>query len=593
MYWGGGISTPMAKFISLYRRILCYIIALLIFGTASGARAVEVDFHGDYCFAITDLGYSAKAAPSLNFRCKDNPKNYQKRSLWVKWDNGGSHILPDDVSVMVHQSRFDALSVGFLYQDGQSRWQRVENGNFGAHWRIGGQIKFDAPDRGEALTAVILRFDNMTDHGLLRVRIMPQSRASQESGTVAAIVSGAGMLLLISFFYSTSFAWAARKPQLLWQASWSGVMIIWGLTWTQAHLLIFPSLAGAWSAQAATLLATSAIALAVFAAVQPLPIGAIPKWLRHINLGIAVYIASAGIPLTLIRDRPIVWMDQILGLTVVVNLLLVAAALLIAWHKGYRQGRDMLIAWSVPMVVLIMISLVNIDNQIWGGGAKLVVLVASSWLAIWLTVTATGRVNILRRALDAARRETVEAKHLALKDPLTGLNNRRGFQEAVEILLGKARVQGLPTALLLVDIDRFKSVNDQFGHEAGDIVLCSVASRLAQREGSHCTVARVGGEEFALFLIGVEGLVLRRFADEIRRSVAECDLGDRAEKMPVTASVGVAFTRRGGDYPSLYREADRALYAAKDAGRDRVSVVPCEVQIWSESGEGLALNHDG
>lgn len=570
---------------SSLERFLTGLFVLCFFGFISHARAADVDFQQDYCFAITDGKLRNTQAADLQFRCGEAPRDYQKSSLWLKIASSQLDHMPDDVSVMVQQSRFDALSVGFIYADGLTRWQQVRSGDMGAHWRVGGQIKFEAPDREQPLAAVLFRFDRLTDHGLLRIRFLSEAGASQESAMVAAIISGALMLLLISFLYSLSLAYGTKQWMLLWQASWAGVMIIWGLVWSHIHLLAFPSLAGTWSAQAATLLATSAIALGVFAAIQPMPKEALPLWMRGGNLILATSIALAGVPLTLIRETRIVELDQMLGFLVVANLLLVAASLVVAWRRGHRHGRDMLIAWSVPMAALAFISLVNVDNNLWTGGAKMVVLVASSWLALWSTVAATRDVQRLRGERDAAQREAGIAKQLALCDPLTGLNNRRGFHEQMAILGEKARAGHLPMALVLVDIDRFKSVNDCFGHEVGDQVLCSVASRIERWEGPHCTSARVGGEEFALFLVGVEGLALRRFAEGVRRDVAECKLSHLRDGLSVTASIGVAESRQNVGFETLYRVSDRALYNAKHAGRDRVSIMQADDEIWDESAE--------
>jgi diguanylate cyclase (GGDEF)-like protein len=570
---------------------------LSFFSLVPAARAAHVDFERDYCFAITDISVQPSQADQLNFTCGQSPRDYQRSSLWLTI---GTADLPDtanDLSVMVQQSRFDALSVGFVYSDGQKRWQSVRNGDFGSHWRVGGQIKFEAPDREQPVAGVLFRFERLTDHGLLRVRFLPEAKSSQESAMVAAIVSGALALLLISFLYNLTSAVSTGQRVLLWQTSWAGVMIIWGLVWSQLHLILFPSLAGSGSAQASTLLATLAIALGVLAAIKPMPKDAMPKWMRHTNVLLAVFIALAGVPLTLIRESRIVHLDHMLAIIVVLNLLLVTASLVAAWRRGHRHGRDMLIAWSVPMAALAFISLVNIDTSLWSGGAKLVVLVASSWLALWTMVATTRDVQQLRDERDAAQREAGVAKQLAVRDPLTGLNNRRGFNEKMAELWDRAQADRLPMALILVDIDRFKSVNDRFGHDIGDHVLCSVAARIERWEGPRCTAARVGGEEFALFVVGLDGLSLRRFAEGVRRDIAECDLTPWRADLSVTASLGVAEARHDTDFQTLYRVADRALYNAKNAGRDRVAALQADAEIAVEaveadhSAEEAALNH--
>lgn len=592
---GGGISALMTKHISPLGRIFSAILFMLFFGSLSGAQAADVGsdvrFNGDYCYAVTQLSVPNSISPDLNFICDSAPRHYQQESLWLKVADQHAASLTDDVAIMVHQSRFNALSVGFIYADGAVRWKNVRNGDFGTVWRVGGQLRFTAPSRAEPLASVVLRFDELTDYGLLRIRFMPEGKASQESASVAAIVSAALMLLVICFIYSLSLASATRRPKLLWQTAWAGLMVLWGLVWSQMHLMVFPALAGAWSAQFATLLATSAIAVGFFAVIHPMPAQAIPNWMRSANLWLAGVIAVAGAPLAVIRHTPIVYLDKALGLVVVVNLLLAGASMIVAWRRGYHHGRDMVMAWSIPMLVLGFISVVNIDNQIWGGGSKLVVLVASSWLAIWSTLSATRRVHSMRDERDAAQREAHRAMQLAVRDPLTGLNNRRGFQDQVARLMECARTDQLPIALILADIDRFKAINDRFGHDVGDHVLCAVANEIERWEGAYCAAGRVGGEEFALFLIGVDGLELRRFADGVRRAVAECDLREWTGDLTVTASVGVGESLTAVNYQTLYRTADRALYKAKNAGRDRLSVARVGEPPWDASGEGLALLH--
>ncbi|WP_433610025.1 diguanylate cyclase [Dactylosporangium sp. CA-139114] len=160
-----------------------------------------------------------------------------------------------------------------------------------------------------------------------------------------------------------------------------------------------------------------------------------------------------------------------------------------------------------------------------------------------------------------------DARRIAATDALTGLNTRRAFE---------ARLRGLPpgrpAAVVLLDIDRFKRINDAFGHPAGDRVLCAVAGRLRETAGPGVTVARYGGEEFALLIPGADAARASELADRLRSAIGSTavDLGGGAVRV-VTISAGTAAlpvdTRKPDELIPL---ADRALYAAKRAGRDRV-----------------------
>jgi diguanylate cyclase (GGDEF)-like protein len=185
--------------------------------------------------------------------------------------------------------------------------------------------------------------------------------------------------------------------------------------------------------------------------------------------------------------------------------------------------------------------------------------------------THLGSQGTLRDVTERTRLEALLAEQ-ALNDPLTGLPNRRSFDDVVQRLLLQAKRTGELVAVGFVDLDDFKAVNDTHGHQAGDVLLQEVAARLraAVREGD--VVARLGGDEFTV--------ALRELQDEHHaRAVAEriaaafatpFDLGTAT--LAAHASVGVAlFPAHGDDAEALLRAADRAMYHAKGAREGRVA----------------------
>lgn len=182
------------------------------------------------------------------------------------------------------------------------------------------------------------------------------------------------------------------------------------------------------------------------------------------------------------------------------------------------------------------------------------------YLGVWVR-----QVDALMASLD---RESVLAK-AAATDALTGLPNRR----AAEAMIDTALQAGKPLALLSIDVDHFKDVNDAFGHEGGDAVLCSLARTLAAHLRSSDTVCRWGGEEFLVLLTGAEADEAVRIAGRLRRAVRDESGGWLA---PVTVSIGIAWARQGDATSDVVRRADAAMYRAKGAGRDRVVVAGSE-----------------
>jgi diguanylate cyclase (GGDEF)-like protein len=188
------------------------------------------------------------------------------------------------------------------------------------------------------------------------------------------------------------------------------------------------------------------------------------------------------------------------------------------------------------------------------------------------------RVKATKRDLEKRNSELQSMLHhveaLAITDPLTGLFNRRRFDDVLKREFAITKRYATPLSCLMVDVDHFKRINDLYGHDAGDRVLCGVASRLSARLREVDTAARFGGEEFALLLPQTpkQGatVVAERIAAAVRRDHFEFADGSAS----VTVSVGVADSRdvSGSAPEALVKAADSALYLAKSRGRDQVVV---------------------
>ncbi|PBB16905.1 GGDEF domain-containing protein [Mesorhizobium sp. WSM4313] len=155
-------------------------------------------------------------------------------------------------------------------------------------------------------------------------------------------------------------------------------------------------------------------------------------------------------------------------------------------------------------------------------------------------------------------------------DPLSGILNRRGFEERANLLLDQCGKAGFPVALVLADLDHFKALNDRHGHEAGDRVIADFAAKLRSATGARGAAGRIGGEEFAVLLPLSDLASARLFAEAIRSFYSAGAIEGLPPDTRVTASFGVAArTGREGLMP-LMRRADEALYKAKKNGRDSV-----------------------
>ncbi len=204
-------------------------------------------------------------------------------------------------------------------------------------------------------------------------------------------------------------------------------------------------------------------------------------------------------------------------------------------------------------------------EQLWN--VVVMVLVASLLVIVWL----------LYLLLRAQRRHAHALRLLSLYDPLTGVENRRAFMQAAGLRVdAMQKGHGRHDALLLIDLDHFKHVNDSDGHPAGDRVLVRLVREIELAAGDAGKLSRLGGEEFALLCPGMDAVDARALGEEICRRVAvmPLPLADDSTIERITVSIGVAILngKDCNDIESWLRAADRALYEAKDAGRNGVVV---------------------
>ena len=185
---------------------------------------------------------------------------------------------------------------------------------------------------------------------------------------------------------------------------------------------------------------------------------------------------------------------------------------------------------------------------------------------------ARSRTSALEDIVAEQAERIVDLHAQASQDPLTGVPNRRTFDHWLPKLIATCQSTDTPFALVILDLDHFKVVNDTHGHPFGDEVLQAAAQAMVKAVRQDDIVSRVGGEEFAVLIKGAVPNVARVVAERIRSSVGRIELRPEPEQdlVPVTASAGMANLRPDDSVETLYGRADRALYLAKNGGRDRL-----------------------
>jgi len=203
---------------------------------------------------------------------------------------------------------------------------------------------------------------------------------------------------------------------------------------------------------------------------------------------------------------------------------------------------------------------------------------------IALMIRENQRVRAQTQQLSASLRETQEeiirlqdklsqSRKAEMEDPMTGLNNRRFFQQAIASALAHAETFSQPMSFAIADIDHFKSVNDRFGHQIGDEILKFVGTFINSKLKDHGTVSRYGGEEFAIILPNITIETARALLEDVKDGIAGARLVTSKTNKPigaVTVSFGVSSWADGDDIDTLFDRADQQLYEAKSAGRNLV-----------------------
>lgn len=240
----------------------------------------------------------------------------------------------------------------------------------------------------------------------------------------------------------------------------------------------------------------------------------------------------------------------------------------LAWRRNSRAAGWFLLAWGLLETFTIATAIRLLFGEPEAAGWLLYYGLPLSMVAAAVLV-ALGVADRLRDQ----RQALTDAERRAQTDALTGVLNRRSLLERLDAAGARARARGLPIALLFIDLDHFKSINDSFGHAAGDACLRAVIDPIKAELRQSDVIGRYGGEEFVVILSSADEAAAQPIAERIRQRVAELHVSGFGPPIGITCSIGVATSDRSGVWGEhLIAEADAAVYAAKRSGRNRVEI---------------------
>jgi len=551
----------------IFRKLLLLIAAL--FAWTGGPAAAQAGLAGvplDICVAQARTGDTPARlfGDAARFDCGSPQVDHGPGDFWVL-----SAPLPAwaaDVGVgsrvRVASLAQAALDLNILYADGAIATIPTTSATLGRHLQLGAIVEIPLPPRTAAPVRLLWRIRGAANnHGLIVGQRIADQRDSTRAGlTMAAIYAGFAGLGFALIVYNLALWGALRhRFQLAYCAM---VTLLLGYTLTSSGVLAWlaPALDNndrirlnyifiGFSAASAVAFARSFFEPRVF-----------EGWLgRACGLAIAA-LATSGLIFAAASKFNYILADRAASLLLLAGLSVTGPILWQAWRRGSRYLRLFALAWSVPILfaaMRLLVALHVIAGTFWLDNST---VLSFAFEALVSSLAIAYRVQMLSHERDEARARESQARELADADPLTGLLNRRAF-------LDRAIGAGTPRLLHLIDIDHFKRVNETLGHDGGDEVLRVFARtlRAATRPGS--LIARLGGEEFAVLAPVDDATDAEALLARVRAARMPFDLR-------VTASIGTCAGPlvTDAEWKTLYRHADRALFEAKSAGRDRARV---------------------
>ncbi|MDA0705029.1 MAG: GGDEF domain-containing protein [Proteobacteria bacterium] len=366
--------------------------------------------------------------------------------------------------------------------------------------------------------------------------------------------------LIIAIIFFMAWRTLGEKP---WALNWSVAFVASTLYWLiNLGSVFFPGHASYWLLANAFGVAT--VTLALRGHCQRTKCERLPD-----NLWPYAILVFAGILwTTVVRPHA--------GLSAAILPLVTAISLLLSAAMVIRHREQTRVAEWASAITMILFAIVQLPAAayVYGLGPDKDVVTGLMYSHPSVLLLPAGFIGMAIFVIFMLASDVYEdMKEIAVRDQLTGLLNRRGFGEQSVVAYATARRTVQPVSVIAADIDHFKSVNDEFGHNIGDRALVHFTQLLTADRRVEDIVARIGGEEFLLVLPGTDLIEALAIADELRERLAASPMGVDERKVVMTSSFGVAaISDKDASLADVVIKADRALYRSKRAGRNRVDL---------------------
>lgn len=511
--------------------------------------------------AVAGESPRAQFHPDARFDCGKSKGGFVPGDYWVIARTLPSWSTPSaPVAVRTAASWQDRTTLYGRYADGTIIALTMGQNDVSRHLQLGAIVEQVLPARSTPLVGLMWKVEGAGNpRGIvIGAQVMSLQESAALNLMMAALYAAFGGLCVSLILHNLAMWRAMRHPFQLIYCLMVGALAIYAVSSSGVFAWIWPDIPDIYRIRLNYLvLAVSAASALLFARAYFEP-EVCAGWLSPATKIICCVLMGSAVLFAAL----VPWQSFILHRTYVLSFLgvvaLVPPILWRAWTTKSRFFWIVTIAWGAPIFfagLRVANGLNYIDWNFWVDNSTILAMTSEALLS---SLAISHRVRLLSLERDDARVRELAARTLADIDPLTGLLNRRSFL---------TRAIGTPgeQALLIADLDHFKTVNETIGHDGGDEVLRVFARTLRASVPAEALVARIGGEEFAILLPAEHAIDAATILDRLR-----------AERMPfdltVTASIGASMGPLNTeiDWKKLYRRADRALFTAKSEGRDRV-----------------------
>jgi two-component system, sensor histidine kinase LadS len=544
------------------------LLAILLLGWGLPVRAAAPVRLAEHCRLLLDPSTSPASAARQLELCADPAPSNAAGTIWVDYRDPPMLDRAGQIWRLAFDNhQVEHLDFWLLGPNGYAKHIPYDPKAADREWAAGNY--FSIPFIGaRSIDRILVRLQGAENYTLIRGPKLAEARAftALDRNRAALYGIGVGLLALTILFHLSLFFAIRRRFQLVYSVH-VGLLLVYSLCYSGIIMVFAPQLSAGTISRLLSFAMAAATASGTLFVVEFLGYASLPRLIRRWALTAAAASFAAAL---LLAFAPPGWGALVFtgaNLAGLHAILVTTALLVIAIARGERTSFVLAAGWAFPIGVSLMYparTLGLISDAALPDGLMMIAMTAECLI---LSLPVAGRIRNLRIEHERAHERHVLLERQAQTDALTGLANRRGFGAALARVTATG-LEAVPMALLVIDIDHFKRVNDQHGHATGDNILRYVAAHVARVAGSGAIVARYGGEEFVVALRGYDLVRASTLAERIRNSIGFIFEGE-AELPRVTISIGVA-AGLSDEIETLLCDADAALYRAKDDGRDRV-----------------------